>query len=133
MAKPLRVDFKGPFFIRDPSKTFRANVRDFMDAVAAEGERDVRQQIEARRGSMKHYTGHTAEHVRGRTKSLAGKRWAVTAVVGMDTSGMDRKQAIRTQDAAASVESRFHPLRRTTAAIKRGRAAQMANLTKGLT
>src|SRR5688572_20057743 len=133
MAKALRVDFKGPFFTRDPRKTFRANIRDFMDAVANEGERDVRQQIEARASAMPNYTGHTAAHVRGRTANLSGKRWQVTAVVGMDTRGMSRAQAIRTQAAASSVEGRFHPFRRTTAAIKRGRAVQMANLTKGLT
>lgn len=132
MTKALRVDFGGPFFERDPAKTFRANVRDFMDAVATEGGKDVRSQIDAKRGAMPQSTGHTAAHVRGRTSSLAGKRWMVTAVVSMDTRGMTRAQAIRTQAAASSVEERFHPFRRTTAAVRRGRAIQTANLLKGI-
>lgn len=130
MTKALRVDFKGPFFERDPVKTFRANIRDFMDAVAEEGERDVRNQIQA--APMRFSTGHTAAHVRGRTRSLAGKRWQVTAVVGMDTRGMTAVRARRTMAAASSVEGRFHPFRRTTAALNRGRTTQMDRLLKGI-
>lgn len=132
MTKALRVDFKGPFFERDPAKTFRQNVRDFLDAVVAEGEKDVRLQIEAKRGSMPHYTGHTAAHVRGRTKSLAGKRWMVTGVVSMDTRDMTRAQAIRTQAAASSIEGRFHPFRRTVGRIKRARGVSIERLMRGI-
>lgn len=132
MPKALRVDFTGPFFTGNPHKTFRANIRDFMDELASEGARDVRLQIEAKRGAMKQSTGFTAQHVRGRTSSLGGKRWQVSAVVSMDTRGMTRAQAIRTQAAASSIEGRFHPFRRTTARMKRARPAQMARLLKGI-
>jgi hypothetical protein len=37
----------GPFFRKDPALTFRQNVRVMMDAVAAEGEKDVRAQYQA--------------------------------------------------------------------------------------
>lgn len=129
----VRIDFSGPFFEGDPAKTFRANIRDFMDVVVEKGEEDVRRQIEHNRDRMPHYTGHTAARVRGRTKNLAGRRWATTGVVSMDTREMSRTEAIRTQAAASSIEGRFHPFRRTTAAIKRGRKVAMERLLKGLT
>ena len=132
MVRIERVDFSGPFFTKDPVKTIRANIRDMMDALAAEGERDVQQQIAGRAGSMPAYTGWTHDHVRGRTESLAGKQWAVSAVVSMNTTGMAAKDAIRTQAAAAGIEARFHPFRRTTTAIRRSRKIMAANLVKGI-
>lgn len=134
MVRPVieRVDFSGPFFDRDPRKTIRSNIRDMMDRLAAEGERDVKQQIAGRAGAMPHYTGWTHDRVRGRTESLSGKQWAVTAVVSTDTSGMSARDAIRTKAAAASIERRFHPFRRTTSAMRRSRAVLGANLVKGL-
>jgi hypothetical protein len=120
-----RVDFTGPFFTKDPAKTLRQNIADMMDRLAAEGERDVKQQISG-------YTGWTHSRVRGRTSSLGGKRWAVTAVISTDTSGMSARDAIRTKAAAASIERRFHPFRRTSTALRRARAVVAANLTKGM-
>jgi len=127
-----RVDFKGPFFERDPRKTCRANVMDMMDALAAEGKDAVQQEIAANAGRMPRYTGHTRDATRGRTKSLKGKRWQLHAVVSTDTSGMDRAAAIRTKAAAASIERRFHPFRRVAGRMRRARAVISANLTKGL-
>lgn len=127
-----RIDFSGPFFTRDPRQTIKGNIRDMMDRLAEEGERDVQQQIQGRAGSMPNYTGWTRDRVRGRTSSLSGKRWAVTAVVSMNTSGMGARDAIRTQAAAASIERRFHPFRRTTSAMRRSRAVMAANLVRGL-
>jgi hypothetical protein len=127
-----RVDFTGPFFTKDPAKTLRQNIADMMDRLAAEGERDVKQQISGRSGSMPGYTGWTHSRVRGRTSSLGGKRWAVTAVISTDTSGMSARDAIRTKAAAASIERRFHPFRRTSTALRRARAVVAANLTKGM-
>lgn len=127
-----RVDFSGPFFERDPQKTIRDNIGDLMDALALEAERDVVGQIQSKAGAMPRYTGWTASHVRGRTSSIAGKRWALNMVVSMDTRGMGAQRAIRTQAAAASIERRWHPFRRTASAVRRSRAVIYANLTEGL-
>jgi hypothetical protein len=127
-----RVDFSGPFFQRDPARTIRDNIRDLMAALAEEGERDVRGQIEQRAGSMPNWTGWTRDHVKGRTASLSGKRWAVTAVVSADSSGMSGATAIRTKAAAASIERRWGPFRKTSTTMRRARAAINANLTKGI-
>lgn len=130
-GKDFRVALEGPFFERDPAKTVRQNIRGLMEAIASEAEDDIRRQISSRR--MPHSTGHSAAHVRGRTKSLSGKQWEVTAVVSMDTRGMDRREAVRTQAAMASIERRWRPFAKTRTNIRRSRAVISANLTKGLT
>lgn len=132
LSKQLQITLEGDFFSRDPSKTFGANVRDMMDALAAEAEKSVRAEIVSRAGSMPYSTGWTARTIRGRTRSLTGKRWRVSAVISADTSGMSRRDAIRTKAAAASIEARWRPFRRTAAAMRRSRAVLAANLTKGM-
>lgn len=127
-----RFDFGGPFFTRDPKLTIRSNIRSMMDALAAEAEKDVQGQIAGKAGSMPHYTGWTRNHVVGRTSSLGGKRWAVSAVVSANTSGMGARDAIRTLAAAASIERRWRPFARTASAMRRSRAAINANLTRGI-
>jgi hypothetical protein len=133
----LRVDFKGPFFTRDPVKTYQANVRDLMDKLAAEGERDVKLQMQA--GQASRYPlgggirpGRVSAHVVGRTVSLKGKQWAQTAVVSVRNQGFTKKQAIKLMAAASWLESSIHPFRRTAARIRRSRALLTADLLKGL-
>lgn len=133
MTRPsFKIEFRGGFFERDPRKTFRQNVMDMMDGVAREGEDTVRKAIQARAGSMPRSKGWTAAHVKGRTRSLSGRKWQVTAVISANTAGMSRRDAMRTKAAAASVERRFHPFRRAAAAMRRSRAVMSANLTKGI-
>lgn len=137
MAVSGRVDFKGPFFEKDPRKTFRANIRDLMQAVADEGARDVIGQL--RKGEASRYPlgggikpGRVSAHVLGRTKSLTGKPWEVTAVVSVNTRGMSAKQAIKVQAAGSWLESQGHAFRRTAGAIRRSRKVVQADLLKGL-
>jgi hypothetical protein len=126
------VDFTGPFFTRDPKLTVRGNIRKMLDALSAEMERDVKNQMETRAASMPGWTGWSRDHVVGRTHSLGGKRWGLTAVVSANTNGMDRTDAIRTKAAAATIERRWHPFRRTAGRARRARAVITANLTAGL-
>lgn len=128
----LRASLEGPFFAADPSKTVRGNIRDMMDALSAEMEKDVKAQISAAAGQMPGWSGWSLEHVVGRTASYSGKRWMVTAVVSENTNGMDAKTAIRTKAAGASIERRFHPFGRTSRAVRASRAVLAANLTKGI-
>ena len=128
----LRVRFSGPFFKGDPKKTFRRNIADLMERVAAEGERDVKAQISTARRQMRFSRGRTLRSVRGRVHSLAGRRWEVSAVVSADTSGMTRREAIATKAAASSIEERFHPFRRTTTRLNRARREIVGNLFKDL-
>lgn len=126
------VELSGPFFTRDPRQTVRQNIRRMMDALASEMEAGVKSGMDAASGGIPLWTGWTRDHVVGRTQSLSGRRWGLTAVVSANTAGMDRPGAIRTKAAAASIERRFHPFRRTTARARRARAVLAANLTEGL-
>lgn len=128
----LRAVLSGPFFENQPSKTFRQNVRAMLDALAEEAEKDIRSQISGKAGSMPAYTGATYDRVIGRTSSLTGRRWALSAVVSVNTDGMDRVRAIRHKASGASIERRWHPFRRTATAMRASRAVISANLTAGL-
>lgn len=128
----VRVDFTGPFFERDPKKTLRQNIRTMLGALSEEMETDVKAQMDGKAGSIPSWTGWSRNHVVGRVESLSGKSWALTAVVSSNTAGMGRDDAIRTRAAAASIEARFHPFRRTTSRAKRARAVIVANLTAGM-
>jgi hypothetical protein len=135
-AKPITtITYDGPFFRNDPAKTFRQNIRGMMDAVAAEGERDVVAQLragEASRRPVSNNVGRVSEHVRGRTRSLAGKRWAVTAVVSVNNRGWSRAQGIALMAAAAGLERRVGAFRKTKNRIGRARKVNMAELLKGI-
>jgi hypothetical protein len=133
MARRLKgVDLSGPFFRRDPVRTWRENVRDFMDEIAKTGEAEVKAQLrsgEGRRAPIRGVTpARVSGHVVGRTSSLSGKRWAATAVISVRPPG-DRRQAIAVAAAAAEIEAREHIFRRASARIRRART----NLLKGLT
>jgi hypothetical protein len=131
MARRLKgVDLSGPFFRKDPVKTWRANVRDFMDEVAAIGEAEVKAQLQSGQGDRRplRYGGRVSDHIVGRTRSLAGRRWAVTAVVSPRPRG-SRREAISLMAAAAEIEAREHVFRRATSRIRRAKT----NLLKGLT
>lgn len=127
-----QVELSGPFFTRDPRLTVRQNIRNMMDAVAAEMEQGVKAELEAKSGSIPGWTGWTRDHVVGRTHSLAGKRWALTAVVSANTDGMGASDAIRTKAAASRLERRFHPFRKIAGRTRRARAVLAADLTRGL-
>jgi hypothetical protein len=124
----------GPFFTKDPKKTFRQNVRDMMDQLAAAGESDVRAQMQAGEGSRKPLRGISPDrvsgHVRGRVDSLAGKRWALNAVVSVNNSRLSRQGGISLMAAASRVESETHAFRRTAARSRK--VSKMTDLMDGL-
>jgi hypothetical protein len=129
------IKMDGPFFTKDPAKTFRQNVRVMMDAIAAEGEADVRAQLragQAQRAVVTGTGGRVADDAVGRTTSVSGKRWAVTAVVSANRAGLPRAQAISLRAAASVIEGRLHPFRKTKNRIGRSRKTNMSELLKGL-
>jgi len=128
------IDLSGPFFRSDPSRTFRQNVRVMMDAVAAEGEADVKAQLRAGEGRRRpvRALGRVRVHVVGRTTSLAGKRWAVSAVVSPFNQGLTKRTGTALMAAASEIEGREHVFRKTTNRLRRSRAVNSAELLKGL-
>jgi hypothetical protein len=125
MARTNGIVLSGPFFERDPRKTFRQNIRDFMDKVAATGEADVKA----------HYpvgpTGDGRAGVVGRTSSLAGKRWAVTAVIS-ETHVYPWKNGGPKQYRGGKTEARVHMFRNARSDLLRLRSQMQADLMKGI-
>lgn len=132
LAGQTAIDLEGPFFEKDPVATFRENVKALMDEMAEEGEADVRTQMAygemARKPVKVVFPPRVRAFVRGRTKSLSGKDWGVTAVVSVETSGQPRKQAIALKAAAAEIEAKSGIFRRTTRRLR----AATRDLAKGL-
>lgn len=130
------IKMDGPFFRKDPAKTFRQNVRAMMDAIAEEGEKDVRAQLEAgnaRRAPIRRLgESHTSDHTFGRTTSLSGRRWAVTAVVSAHRPGLTRAESISLRAAASRVESVGHPFRKTKNRLGRTRKTNMSELLRDI-
>jgi hypothetical protein len=129
------IDMSGPFFTKDPKKTFRQNVRDMMDQLAEAGESDVKAQLQAGAGSravISHGVSpdRVSEHVVGRTKSISMKRWALTAVVSVNNIGLSRQGGIALMAAASRLESQTHAFRKTAARARK--VSKMNDLTKGL-
>lgn len=75
------VELVGPFFKVDPRKTFRANARVMLTAIAEEGEKAVKTRSPYYTGAKGDPNAHIRDFIRGRVKSLRGKPWALTAVV----------------------------------------------------
>jgi hypothetical protein len=127
------VEANGPFFEKDVKRTLYSNIGEMLDKVAAFMEHDVKEQVAGHEGDMPYWTGTSLAHIEGyRVSKRTGKHWSLWAAVGSVTAGMSRKHAIRTKAAAASIEARWHPYRRTKGNIYRSRAVISADLTKGL-
>jgi hypothetical protein len=129
------IDVSGPFFQRDPRKTFRANVRVMMRRIEEEGEADVIQQQhvgEGSRAEISHGLGRVSQHVVGRVTSVTGRPWQVTAVVSVNNSGFSGAEGIALMAAASRVEAETHAFRRTTTRLRKARAINAAELLKGI-
>lgn len=125
MPRPkLTVDLSGPLFVGDPTKTFRQNVRRMLQGVADEGAETVRAAWPKR-------TGAGAAGTVGRAQSLAGKTWALTAVVSAQHV-YDWPHGGDKQYRGGKVEKRVGMFRRTASALRSSRAVLAANLTAGL-
>jgi hypothetical protein len=132
------IDLSGPFFQHDPGKTFLQNVRRMMEAIAKEGEEDVRAQLQAGEGSRSplsaFYGGadRTSMHAIGRVQSITGRQWSTHAVISVNNSGLSSAQGISLMAASAIVERKTHAFRNTAKRIRSARAINAAELAKGL-
>jgi len=133
MKRITNITYSGPFFHKDPAKTLQQNIETMLDAVGREGEQDVKAQIAGHRSEMPAYTGWTYDSVRGAMRSLSGKPWRRTVAIQAQTGSMNDANAIRTKAAASTIEGRWHPFRKTLSRLRRARAINRAELTKGLT
>lgn len=129
------IDKTGPFFRSVPSKTFLANVRVMLEAVAEEGAKDAQAQLQTGQQSRDLITyggDRVSQHVVGRVTSIAGRRWGLSAVISVNNAKLNRVQGISLMAAASEIEGRLHVFRRTTSRLRSARAINIAELTKGL-
>lgn len=136
------ITYSGPLFEKDVRKTFRANARQLVEAIAEDGERMVREGIP--RSSV---APHYADFVHGRAKSLKGKKWALTAAVSgqlhltakgfkgygrvLETNELVTRKS-RSGTAYTFTGRGLWIYRRVQNALRRGSKAARADLTKGL-
>jgi len=129
------IHYDGPFFTKDPRKTFRQNIRTMMRAIAEEAQQDIETQMrhnQGRRAPIAELGDHVSSHVVGRVKSLRGKPWQVTAVISVNNTGFTPAQGISLMAAASEVESQTGAVKRTTSRIRKSRKVNAAELLKGI-
>jgi hypothetical protein len=130
------IDLSGPFFAKDVKKTFLENVHTMLEAIAEEGESDVRAQLvagQSSRAEIRRLKGErVSSHAVGRVKSLAGKNWRYTAVISVNNSGFTREEGISLMAAASYLEGKTRAFRKTSTRLRRAKAINQAELTKGL-
>ena len=124
------IDLSGPFFEADPSKRLFANIRIMLEAIAKEGEADVRAQFPVG-GIGDPHPGLGQSGVIGRVVSLSGKPWRVTAVIS-EQHVYPWANGGQKQYRGGRLEARRHMFRTTKGRISHSRAVNMAELTKGL-
>lgn len=130
------IDTSGPFFARDPVRTFDRNARDFMEHVRDVGEQDVKEQLrqgEGRRAPLRGISpDRVSGHVVGRVAALSGKGWSRTAVVSVNGRGLSPRQAVGLMAAAAGIERRERIFRRTTSRVRRAARGAASDLLRGI-
>lgn len=141
------IDFKGPFFEKDPTKTFAENLDMMLRAMSKEAAADVRAQIQSHRGQMPFSRGRNgsisrvAERVDHPWRRGVGYSLIWTSTEGLQGRGGNRasghsqwagNEAAKTLAAMSSIEGRWHPFRVTKNRIMRMRSVNAEELTKGL-
>ena len=113
------------------------NIKVLMDALSEEGEADVKVQLQAGEGNRapiarRVQPERVSGHVIGRTESLRGRNWEVTAVVSVQNQGFSKAQGTALMAAASRVEGQTHAFRKTTNRLRRARKINAAELLKGI-
>lgn len=136
------VTFSGPFFTKDPAKTFRANARSMMRGVSLEGEAAVKDILEAgESGRAPISNGVTPVRVSGHVASgipytpQGGKRSKTGAIlvnVYVPNFGMTRNEGRALMAAYSRVEQETHAFRKTATRLRKARAINVAELLDGI-
>ena len=141
------IDYSGPFFTKDPGKTFEENIDAMMKAMAMEAWKDVRAQIYQRQPQMPYWTGFSTKRI-ARRMIHPWKTGRAYSLVWASTDGLPGRPEARAASgnrsqfrgnaaaivhaAQATIEARWHPYRKTTNRLRRSRAVNRAELTKGM-
>lgn len=124
----------GPFFDHDPAKTFAGNVHEMMSELAKQGREDVIGQLRSGEGGRKPISrlgDHVSEHVVGELRRYPSGP-SYSAVIFIRNRSFTAGEAKSLMAAASVLEGRIHAFRKTAGRIMRSRAANAAELVKGL-
>lgn len=114
------LEMTGPFFAKDPAKTFADNLEDFMDAVAKRAEVEVVARM--RRGEVRRApisAGVQPARVSGHVVGRPAGRPHHKAVVSIRPQRLSAKQAIALMAAASEVESQTGAFRKVKGRIRK--------------
>lgn len=128
--RDTQVELVGPFFRVDPRKTFRQNARVLLQAVAEEGEKNVKARAPYYTGRGGDPNAHIRDHIRGRVVSLRGKPWALTSVVS-SLFHMYNTYNGKHYGYGRKLERKYRFFRRGVASIRKQRR-EATQLLKGL-
>lgn len=130
----LKVLYTGPFFERDPAKTFRQNGKAFIDAVVDDAYQTALDAAPVHRGFYR----AALRRQYGGVKPGSRRRWEVTGVVSLAKlaapwPGNRRPKGIRGDkyNYAGHVEARYHVFRKARSRIYSARRHNI-DLLRGL-
>jgi hypothetical protein len=119
----------GPFFAHDPALTLRQNADRMMEAIAREGEADVRAQVAA---GVRTPSEHFLPGVVGRTHRLDGTPFKIPGAVVSQTHVYPWRSAGSRKYRGGKLEARIHAFRRTRSRVSAVRRLNTAELLKGI-
>ena len=124
------ISLTGPFFRRDPAKTFGRNLADMGEAMAEEAAKDVIARMAGTRAPVSRIGGRVSDRVVHFTKNTGlGK---TDVVVTLARRGLSVEEVTALDAAGSEVESRTRAWRRTTDRMRCARAVNRAELLKGI-
>jgi hypothetical protein len=125
------ISLKGPFFSKDPAKTFGRNLADLAERMAEEAAKDyVARTAGGNRAPVSRIGGRVSDRVVHFSKNVGlGKTQSVATLARRGLSGDD---AIALDAAGAEVEKQTHAWRKTTNRMRRASAINRAELLKGI-
>jgi hypothetical protein len=134
------IDKTGPFFTKDPAKTFRQNARSMMRAIALEGQTDVIAQLLVSQSGRAEISvasvtpRRVAAHVAASVPYTPGQTKAGTIIshVYVPNFGYSPKEGRSLMAAYSEVERETGAFKRTTGRLRRAKAINRAELLKGL-
>jgi hypothetical protein len=146
------LSFAGDFFEKDVSATLAANAHKMMEALAKEGEQDVRDHFPVG-GDGDPHPGLGQQGVVGRVSSISGKLWRFSAVISQQNvypwgqraavltkmTGRGKNKRINgyissgnEQYRGGKLEAKLHMFANTSRRISSMRSVLAADLTAGL-
>lgn len=132
------IDSSGPFFTSNPGKTFRANARSMMRALAIEAQVDIAQQLRAGdpgRQEISILGGHVSSRVTAGVPFTPAKAQSgrIFVNVYVPNFNLSKKEGQALMAAYSRVARSTGAFKRTAGRIRKAKAINVAELLRGIT